>query len=438
MAQAAEGTGNVPAAPTDLNITLAPGEGTILCLGTEGDFAAVKQGYFPPVPATESMTPPAATRPYRLDYMPMGFYLGDKGFHERNAASMGLDVWTYLGRLLDKLKAKGANTIYLQGGALTAPELPRFVHARGFRVILQMDDLYFRGTDYFKGNAKGPWSPFGGPREYYEGSLKPQLEAHLPKLEQDPAIWACSPVEELPADSERFFTPYKEQIRRLAPRAVHFQLDSQQAAAEQLSAKQPPYPDLFGFDRYPWWSQPGNNGAKHGLSLYLWTPHFTARWLYGALKTYATDVHRLYQADALAVVQGPATFSYYSREDGKKFGWQEDAGFIPPTAPQIRWLPDRGLWGGWSSHLPPPGAESLQSWLGICSGMKGILVWAAVFDKPEEVLARVNGSKPAVAPEFHSTMETWEKYAGIIPPDLGATPQSEELAAAWKDIKPMG
>lgn len=134
-------------------------------------------------------------------------------------------------------------------------------------------------------------------------------------------------------------------VRRLAPRPVHFQLDSQQATAGDLASKQPPYPDLFGFDRHPWWSQPGNNAAKHGLSFYLWTPHFSARWLYNAMKTYTDGVHRLYRADVLAVLQGPATFNFYSREDGKKYGWKEDAGFIPPTAPQIRWYPEHNLWG---------------------------------------------------------------------------------------------
>lgn len=428
-----------PDAKTIHQVSLAPGEGTILCLGTEEDFAALKQSYFTPVAAAqETDAARGAVRPFRLDFMPMGFYLGDKASYQNAATAMGVDVWTYLGRLLDKLKAAGTNTIYLQGGSLTAPELSRFVHARGFKVILQMDDLYFRGTDYFKGSVKGPWAPYAGPREYFEGSLKPRLEKLLPLLEQEPAVWACSPVEELPADSEPAFTPYKELVRRLAPRPVHFQLDSQQATTALLASKQPPYPDLFGFDRYPWWSQPGNNHAKHGDSLYLWTPHFSARWLYNAMKTYADGVHQLYKADSLAVLQGPATINFYSREDGRKYGWKEDAGFIPPTAPHIRWHPERQLWGGWTSYFPPPGAERLQSWLAVCAGMKGVLMWAAVFDKSEEVRARFDGSKPPLAPEFFSTTETWDKYAGIVRPDLSTAPQWDELVAAWQGIQPMG
>lgn len=208
IAQVEERGGKTPTTVEEIteptfDITLAPGEGTILCIGTDDDFARVKQRYF----AHGSSTPlpintRATLRPYHLEFMPMGFYLGDKASYEKAAAEMGIDVWTYLNRLLDNLKAIGANTIYLQGGSLTAPEMPKFVHDRGFKVILQMDDLYFRGTDYFKG-AKGPWSQYAGPAEYFDGSLKPQLEKLLPALEENSFIWSCSPVEELPADSER-------------------------------------------------------------------------------------------------------------------------------------------------------------------------------------------------------------------------------------------
>lgn len=316
----------------NFDVTLAPGEGTILCLGTDEDFAAVKQRYFSPGPSAPETTNTQSTiRPYHLDFMPMGFYLGDKAFYEKAAAEMGIDVWVYLGRLLDHLKAAGANTIYLQGGSLTAPEMPEFVHRRGFKVILQMDDLYFRGSDYFKG-AKGPWSQYAGPSEYFEGSLKPQLEKLLPSLEKNTSIWSCSPVEELPADSERFFTPYKEMIRRLSPRLVHFQLDSQQSNAEQLAAKQPPYPDLFGFDRYPWWSQPGDNAAKHGLSFYLWTPHFSARWLYNAMKAYTDGVHRLYQRRTRSPLfrDRPPSTTIAARRGINTDGWRMLTSSPPP------------------------------------------------------------------------------------------------------------
>jgi hypothetical protein len=423
-----------PAAKRTHQLILAPGEGTVLCLGTAADFDAVKAKYLAPGFRPEGNRGPSKPGdPYRLDFMPFGFYVADHTSPGAKAAAerMGLDLWTYLDRLLRMMKDAGANTLFIQGGGYVGKEsepnsikrFARFARERGLHVIVQPENLFFRGPGYFQPGTYFHKNWKDAPN-FYQTYLVPQMRASLPHFKDDKDIFAWAPTEELDPDGEELYAAYKKLLRELNPDKLIYQLDSQQADEKRLRSKKPPYPDLYALDRYCWWESPLDQ--PYGPNLYLWTPHFATRWLHGVFKEYADAVHKLYKGQAIGTILGLGMVYCFDWETGRKYGWKEEAGFVPPTLPQYRWNAEAKAWVGWGWYFPPPNAERLASWLTICAGMKGVLVWGALVDStPAEAQALLagKGAKPGAAVN-----------SGILRYDLTKLPQADEFGRAWREI----
>lgn len=410
-------------------MSLAPGDGTILLLGSEKEFSEVKHDYFRKWFRSPPPNRDPATGQYRLDFMPFGIYIGDHTaeFYQQRAAAMGLTIWQWYDRVFKTIRAGGANTIYIQGGGyierngeLTAKVFADFAAARGFKVIVQPNDAYFGGSCFagWKTNAGKPDANLG---EFFSDYILPRLEQYLPRYRDNRSIFAWCPVEEFPAADEKYFTEYKKLLHTLAPRQLHFQLDSQQNTIEELKSKQPPFPDLFAKDRYCWWL------AENGPHLFLWTPHFASRWLYNTIQPYAANVHTLFQGQAICVLQGPAEFTFYGEDSAKAWGWKAEKDFVCPTS-TVRYFEKQKRWGGFNRYLPPPNAERLSAWLAVCAGYKGVMLWAALLDGPESVQNLLAQEHPAV---------NSSAMIGILHGDLTTTPQWNELAATWLQLKKL-
>ncbi|MBI4023923.1 MAG: hypothetical protein HY360_03020 [Verrucomicrobia bacterium] len=411
-------------------ISLSPGDGAILLLGTQGELEAVTRDYF--LGGDGKKDQRTKDDPYRFESMPFGFYLGDHtavGYREQ-AARMGLDIWDWHGRLLGILKSGGANTIIVQGGGYLEKEgefpaktFAEFAAARGFKVIIQPNDAYFGGSLYSSwkaGMEKAGSNPSDtGLDAFFRRYLKPRLEQHLAAYGENAQVFAWSPVEELGPDQEKFFTPYKKLLHDLTPGQLHYQYDNN---LETLKTKEPPYPDIFGFGGYCWWH------GVWGDNYCLWTPHYSARWLYGRIQPYPERVHKLFKGQAICVLQGPAWFTLIGPEDGAKHGWKPESSYVCPTAPGVRWYEKLKLYGVYNMHLPPANAERLSCWLAVCAGFKGTLIWAGVCNRPEDLTRLLEDENSKAGDNI---------MMGIIHTDLTTTSQWEELAGAWKQMRKL-
>ena len=416
----------------DVEVTLAPGEGTILLLGTPEQRHEVAKEYFSPAAAQPAAAGPAAPRPegdkpYRLDAMPIGVYLASASGYASLPEFKGVDVYDWYGKLLDILKAGGANTIYVYGGAIGNPadmnKFTAFVHGRGFRLIIQPDDGYF---------GQGNFSAWQARRKDALGEAKMNMETFwtdwlrdyatglYPLYRDNPNIWAWAPVEEMGAEDEALYAEYKTLLRRAVPNHLIVQLDSQQAREDVLKSKRTPYPDVFAIDRYCWWHQ------AQGKNYVMWTPHFATQWLYNVTKEHADAVWKLYRGQAFCTLQGPAMYALHDQATADLYGWKADPNHVPPTAPTVRYYPDKKLWGAWDFYLPPANGERLSSWIAVCAGFKGMMLWAGVTGGADEA-QRVIEKPDAKAGDA--------RHAGVIHYDLSTTPQWDELSSTWRSIR---
>lgn len=418
----------------DITVTLDPGEGTIIQIGRVKELASATSAYFALPPKPLAACKPG-DEPYRLDFMPLGFYLGDVHSLEPALKAHGItDAWAWYDQLLKQLGQNGVNTIYIQGGgAISATQafltFTDFCAQRGFKLIVQPGDAYFGGGAYTgweqrQKKVHGQDTPVDYDL-FFRDYIKPACDLSLPKL-RDARVWAWAPVEELPLELEKSYTPYKQLLRQYLPNHLLVQVDSQQARADVLKSKQPPIPDLFGFDRYCWWHQVNGIGADGKERWCLWTPHFASRWLYGALKDYFDATWKIYQHQAFATLQGPGWLSFKNAQAAARYGWQADENYRCATAPDVRYHPALDLWSTWGFYLPPANAERLSSWLAVCAGAKGIFIWGGLGDGPDGIDKKIAAGQINAGDAIG---------VGILHYDLTPTPQANELFATWKTLK---
>ena len=411
----ATGSGAEPVLPVSdsmpsriYQLRLEPGKGAIVFLGTRGQLDQLRRDYFGKAPARPGGT---------IDRLLLGFLTGTDV--EARAHELGLDYDTYVDRMLKLYRDAGATAIYVYRGNLEHRLGARFaaVAARhGLKVIIQPNDVYFRSQDDWKddGSTAAPLKPYAGAADYMRRYLLPLLEQRAPAHANDPNILAWSPVEELPAADEVLYAQYKAAFKRLFPRHLLYQIDSQQSTLEALRSKRPPFPDITGLDRYPWWTQPDGLG--------LWTPHYAARLFYSWIKDYPRFVHELFGAPAVLVMQGCAELSWADAAWGARHGWKPNADFVPPNSPHVRWVPKLNKFRVMNRHLAPENAWRLQIWMGLARGYKGFMYWCA---------------GPVATPaRWRRAFESGEfAQLGLIGDDLTTHHYLQEVKDTWQDIR---
>lgn len=399
-------------AGTEYSVTVEPGEGVILLLGDEQQLRAVRQQYF-----GQAQTRRGIGRSGKVDRLLLGFYTGADV--ASRAQRLGLSEEQYVDRMLQLYREAGATAVFVYRGNMAGGVGARFAGraaVAGLKTILQPNDLYFRSHHMWLSPAHrdGLLKGYADPSDYLRRFLLPHLETWAPATAADRSILAWGPVEELPAEDEGVYTEYKKAFRRLLPEHLIYQLDSPQATREKLRRKQPPYPDICGFDRYPWWTRPEGTG--------LWTPHHAARWFFNVTKDYARDVHELFGAPAILVMQGCAELSWPGAAWGERYGWRAERNFIPARASHVRWIPEVGKFRVTNRHLAPQNAWRLQCWLGIARGYKGLMFWSA---------------GPASSPG--NWREAWRNGTTsrlcLIHDDFTAHRYLAEVTRVWSDIR---
>jgi len=393
-------------------LALEPGEGAILLIGGDEQLRTVRDEYF-----SRRRRRKPASRSGKIDRLLLGFYTGTS-MGDR-PERLGLSHDEYIDRMLQLYRDAGATAVFAYHGNLGSGTGRKFAAAAakfGLPAILQPNDVYFRGQGYWKIDAyrNGLLKGYEGPEDYMRRRLIPCVEEWAPANADAPNILAWGPAEELAPEDEAVYVEYKRTFKRLLPNHLLYQLDSQQSTRERRQSKRPPYPDITGFDRYPWWTRPGETG--------LWTPHYAARWFFNVTKDYARDSHELFGAPAVLVMQGCAELAWYSAERGEKWGWQQDPDFAPPKEPHCRWVPEFGKYRGMNRYLAPDNAWRLQIWMGLARGYKGFMYWAG---------------GPGSSPEH------WREAFGsgkssrlcLINEDFTCHRHLAEVSQTWRDIR---
>ena len=391
-------------------LALEPGEGAILLLGDNDDLQAVRKDYFS---RNRKRKKPAGP----LDRLLLGFYSGPPS--DERAAKVGLTKQKYIARMLKLYKGASATAVYFYYGNMQHQSGGKLADAAakyGLRSILQTNDLYFRGHHYWmiESYRNSSLKGYADPQDYLKRYLMPRLKAWAPGNTHNSNILAWSPVEELPPEDEEVYAEYKKAFKRLFPNHLLYQLDSQQTTRELLKSKKPPYPDITGFDRYPWWTRPEGQG--------LWTPHYAARLFFSWIKDYARHCHELFGAPAVLVMQGCGEVSWADEAWGRRFDIEPREDFVSPKSPSIRWSSKVGKFRTMNRYLAPDNAWRLQNWMGIASGFKGLMYWSA---------------GPAYSlKQWNQAIEDGSSARRCLIDDDFATHRLlKEVSASWKEIR---
>jgi len=429
LALAPKGGAAEPVSTREVTICLEPGEGTILLLGNEDSFKALQD---------DLQNPKAvADRTGVLKRMPFGVYISSPQRYAPTLKERGIeDAFQWYKNLLTLLKNSGVNTVYLQGGASISPqegrplkELAALFEENDIQFIIQPDDVYFGGGTYANWKrrrlaSKGENADVSY-QAFFDDYIKRVVTQYLPRFAEDRGIFAWSPVEELPPQHEAVFAQYKALIRELLPNSIIYQLDSPQSTKEKLQSKTGIIPDILAFDRYCWWHQEA--GETDGFVNYrIWTPHFAARWLNSVLGRYARDAYELYKRPMIAVVHGGAGYEFFGEERARRYGWKRDESYVYPLSPDVRYYPKHDLWGLPNQYFPPKHAMKLSSWIAICAGYKGVMLYGSLGDHSDYLATFLQRNDLK-----HGS---YLRY-GSIRYDLSVTPQWEEFATAAKNIQ---
>ncbi len=379
-----------------------------MLLGGSGQLDQVRRDYF-------GNTPTHTTA--RIDRLLLGFLTGTDV--EERAQRLRLEANMYVDQMLKLCRDAGATAVYVYRGNMASRTGGRFaaVAAKyGLKVVLQPNDLYFRDQGNWKvdGSTAEPLKPYANSADYMRRYLLPRLEHLAPANADDNNILAWSPVEELPAADEAVYAEYKAAFKRLLPRHLIYQLDSQQTTREALQSKKPPFPDISGIDRYPWWTRPDGVG--------LWTPHYATRLFYSWVKDYARFTHELFKAPAVLVMQGCAELSWADAASGARYGWEAKADYVAANAPHVRWIQELKKFRVMNRHLAPENAWRLQIWMGVARGYKGFMYWCA---------------GPAGTPaRWRHAFESGESaQLGLINDDLTTHNYLREVTQTWKELR---
>ena len=345
-------------------LELEPGEGTILLIGDETQLSKVQEDYF----SDERKAVPGR----KVNFMLLGFYSGTDV--DGRAKRLGMSNEEYLDQMMRVYREAGSTVVFAYHGNMQGGENSRgrrfaaIAAKHGLRVILQPNDLYFPGHHYWKIKSyrEGLLKGYNNPKDYVDSYLMPRLEEFAPGVADDENILAWQPTEELFPTSEVAYAEYKAAFKRLLPKHLIFQVDSQQDSFEELRSKRPPFPDIVGLDRYPWWIQPAGLG--------LWTPHYATKWLFDAIGDYAKSAYDLFRAPAVFVMQGCGELSWYS-ERAAKWGWEPRKDYRSPRIPFVRWVAKFEKFRAFNRYLAPKNAWRLQNWIGVAAGFKGLMYW---------------------------------------------------------------
>jgi hypothetical protein len=362
-----------PAAPT-WQVSLEPGAGAILLLGSDQDLAAVQQDYFGSAPRR----PPSGP----VDRLLLGPISGAD--LREVAKPFGVSHEEYLDQVLALYAELGATMTLAYRGDMGNGDGKRFaaIAARhGLKAFLEPTDLYWRQPHQQSDFWLGKMAEYGGCEGYTSKYLIPLLEKYAPELQDDENICGWQLTEEIYRGSEPSFTPYKAAFKRLFPKHLLFQIDSQMLDARFLSCKQAPYPDIMAADFYPFMTITRDETQDFypapWKAVGLATPHHATQSLYLNLRQYAQAAYDLFQKPAVMVLIGGSHYHWLTKEAGTALGFKAEASFVYEKGRgAVRWVPEADAFFFWWYYMPPEHAFRLQHWIAVACGFKGILYYS--------------------------------------------------------------
>jgi len=249
------------------------------------------------------------------------------------------------------------------------------------------------------------------------------------KYKSHPAVLAFSVREEPSVQLVPTLKRYYESLLAEVPDAPLYLLHS---TIPPLKSSKPPYPDIIGTDRYPFWWEFGSGGHRA-------TPQYALNWYRSQLDAYyqlaverKAEFQAVFTASTLEFLMSPEqirnsfyppTISDKEREQyyhnveqlakSKNDGWDEGP---------------NGKLRVWKYYRPPQNCVRTMAWLAILEGARSQAIWAWAPPRQEmqNFAYRRNGKEMK---EYICSITGW---------DGKGTPQLEEYTRFAREIRRYG